>query len=115
MEKKLNIEISADLKLLYQDTATKLTGTDRRQFMAQLVRQWGSDKTKQNWTGLDKSPQYFYLFFSTFVLIWGDLSPLTSGLQPLPVKSLSSFVPVLARGWGGGERNFGWEYQKLGF
>lgn len=41
MAKKIPIEISADLKLLYRDTAEKLKGSDRRQFMAQLVRQWG--------------------------------------------------------------------------
>ena len=49
-------------------------------------------KPGQNWTGLDKSPQYEYLFLMTFLLFWGDLSPFISRLQLLPVKSLSSFV-----------------------
>ena len=41
MAKNSTIEISPDLKSLYRDTAEKLTGSDRRQFMAQLVKQWG--------------------------------------------------------------------------
>ena len=41
MAKNSIIEISPDLKSLYRDTAEKLTGSDRRQFMAQLVKQWG--------------------------------------------------------------------------
>lgn len=41
MVKSSQIEISPNLKLLYRDTAEKLTGTDRRQFMAKLVKQWG--------------------------------------------------------------------------
>ncbi len=30
----------------------------------------------------DLSPQYFYLIFRAYVLNWGDLSPLTSRLEP---------------------------------
>jgi hypothetical protein len=41
MTKTNSIKISGDLKLLYRNTAEKLTGSDRRQFMAQLVKQWG--------------------------------------------------------------------------
>jgi hypothetical protein len=41
MANKVPIEVSADLKLLYHNTAKKLRGSDRRQFMAQLVKQWG--------------------------------------------------------------------------
>jgi hypothetical protein len=41
MTNKVPIEIKADLKLLYHHTAKKLRGSDRRQFMAQLVKQWG--------------------------------------------------------------------------
>ena len=41
MAKRFQIEISPDLKSLYRDTAEKLRGTERRQFMAQLVKQWG--------------------------------------------------------------------------
>jgi hypothetical protein len=41
MAKKVPIEVNADLKLLYRQTAEKLRGCDRRQFMAQLVQQWG--------------------------------------------------------------------------
>lgn len=41
MANKVSIEVSADLKLLYHQTAKKLRGSDRRQFMAQLVKQWG--------------------------------------------------------------------------
>ena len=41
MTKKSPIRISEDLKSFYIDTAKKLKGSDRRQFMAQLVQQWG--------------------------------------------------------------------------
>jgi hypothetical protein len=41
MAKKVPIEVNTDLKLLYRQTAEKLRGCDRRQFMAQLVQQWG--------------------------------------------------------------------------
>lgn len=41
MTKKYIIEITSELKSLYQDTAEKLRGTDKRQFMAKLVKQWG--------------------------------------------------------------------------
>ncbi len=41
MANKVPIEVSADLKLLYHNTAKKLRVRDRRQFMAQLVKQWG--------------------------------------------------------------------------
>ncbi|TRU85494.1 MAG: hypothetical protein EWV76_02695 [Microcystis novacekii Mn_MB_F_20050700_S1] len=41
MAKKVPIEVNADLKLLYRQTSEKLRGCDQRQFMAQLVQQWG--------------------------------------------------------------------------
>ncbi len=41
MAKNSKIEISSQLKSLYRDTAEKLMGSDRRQFMAQLVKLWG--------------------------------------------------------------------------
>jgi hypothetical protein len=41
MGNRSKIEIGSDLKLFYRSTAKKLKGTDRRQFMAQLVKQWG--------------------------------------------------------------------------
>ncbi len=41
MAKKNSLYISTDLKSLYCNTAEKLKGSNRRQFMAELVRQWG--------------------------------------------------------------------------
>ncbi len=41
MDTKSRIRISEDLKSLYMNTAKKLKGSDRRQFMASLVREWG--------------------------------------------------------------------------
>ena len=41
MTKKSPLRISEDLKSFYIDTAKKLKGSERRQFMAQLVQQWG--------------------------------------------------------------------------
>jgi hypothetical protein len=41
MAKNSQMELNPHLKLLYRDTAEKLRGTDRRQFMAKLVKQWG--------------------------------------------------------------------------
>ncbi len=46
------------------------------------------DKTGQAWTNRPS----ICLFFSTKILIKGDLSPSTSRLQPLLAESLSSFV-----------------------
>ncbi len=46
-------------------------------------------------TKLDRLGQIapvFLLIFRRYLLIWGDLSSLTSRLQLLPVESLSSFV-----------------------
>ena len=41
MKHKPRIQLDEQLKSLYIDTAKKLKGSDRRQFMAKLVQGWG--------------------------------------------------------------------------